>query len=273
MSIRPLVVLAALLTPPSELRAQQCMTPGYAIQVSAADGASLDSAFLSDAARSVALRWATPSLRRADFVNWRRVRERTIPAVPRWADDWRPVESNRATVTLILRRRGRPTISEPSPGSGDRLFIQSLASIVRDPIPASPELPGIPASVSTDTLALRIEFGARPETPDPGVVRFAGVQDDVILIPGSLVVNYTQRAPTTLRNPNAVGGPGQPLTATVKYDVTAEGTVDLRSIQVIESGDREFARAVTDAVARARFTPATTNCQPIRISVIQRFGS
>jgi TonB family protein len=269
MSLRLIIASAALVTLGDELRSQQCMTPGYAIRVSAADGASLDSAFLSDAAQ----RWATPSLRRADFVNWRRVRERAIPEVPRWADDWRPAESNRATVTLVLRRRGRPTISEPSPGSGDRLFDRSLSSIVRDPIPASPELPDIPASVGKDTLALRIEFGAQPETLDAGVIRFAGTQDDVILIPGTLIVNYTQRMPTSLRNPNAAGGPGQPLTATVKYDVTAEGTVDPRSIQVIDSGDREFARAVTDAVARARFTPATTNCQPVRISVIQRFGS
>jgi TonB family protein len=273
MSMRLMIVAAALVTLSDGLQSQQCMTPGYAIHVSAADGASLDSAYLSHAARTVALRWATPSLRRADFVNLRRVRERAIPEVPRWADDWRPVESNRATVTLVLRRRGRPTLSGPSPGSGDRLFDQSLASIVRDPIPASPELPGIPASVSADTLALRIEFGAQPESLVPGVIRFASVQDDVILVPGTLIVNYTQRTPTTLRDPNAAGGPGQPLTATVKYDVTAEGTVDPRSIQVLDSGDREFTRAVTDAVARARFTPATTNCQPIRVSVIQRFGS
>ena len=273
MPMRLMIASAALAILSSELRSQQCMSPGYAIHVSAADGASLDSAYLSDAARSVALRWATPSLRRADFVNWRRVRERAIPEVPRWADDWRPVEANRATVTLVLRRRGRPTISEPSPGSSDRLFDQSLASIVRDPIPASPELPGIPASVTADTLALRIEFGAKPEMLVPGVIRFASIQDDVILIPGTLNVNYAQRAPTTLRNPNTPGGPGQPLTATVKYDVTAEGTVDPRSIQVLDAGDRDFTRAVVDAVARARFTPATTNCRPVRVSVIQRFGS
>lgn len=273
MFIRLSVALGALTVLGDEVRAQSCSSPGYAIQVSAADGAELDSAFLHEAARSVAQRWATPSLRRADFVNWRRVRDRTIPEIPRWADDWRPDSTHRATAVLVIRRRGRPSISAPAPASGDRLFDNSLESILRDPLPGSPDLPAIPANVTADSLALRIDFGARPDAPLPGVIRFASVQENVILTPGSLNVQYTQRAPTTLRNPNAIGGAGQRLDATVKYDVTAEGMVDPRSIQLIEGGDRDFARAVQDALARARFTPATTNCRPVRISVIQRFGN
>jgi hypothetical protein len=271
MSLRLMTAAGLLVMCAAPLRAQQCNAPGYALQVAAADGATLDSAFLHEAARVVAHRWATPSVRRGDFVMWRRVRERAIPEIPRWADDWRPVAANATSVVLVLRRRGRAGISEPSPSTGDRLFDRSLESIVRDPLPGSPELPAIPSSVSADSLALRIDFGATPEAPVPGVIRFAAIQAEVILTPGTLNVQVNQRAPTSMRNPSAVATAA--YTATVKYDVTADGQVDPRSIQLIEVGDRDFGRAVQDALIRARFTPATTNCQPVRISVIQRFGN
>jgi hypothetical protein len=249
----------------------QCAVPGYAIQVSSADGTALDSAFLHEAARTVAFRWATPNLRRADFVVWRRVRDRAMPDIPRWPDDWRPAATNASKVVVVLRRRGRPSVSDPSPATGDVAFDRSLESIVRDPLPGSPELPEIPSSVAADTLALFVEFGAKPEAPVPGVIRFASVQADVIITPGTMNISFTQRAPTSLSRPNAVSGAG--FNATLKYDVTPEGGVDARSIQLIEAGDRDFGRAVQDALLRARFTPATTNCQPIRLSVIQRVGS
>lgn len=270
MLLRSMTALGVLVVFAAPMRAQQCNAPGYALQVTAADGATLDSAFLHDAVRAVAHRWATPSVRRADFVTWRRVRERSIPDIPRWADDWRPTSANTASVVLVLRRRGRPTISEPE-RSADQLFDRSIGSIVRDPLPGSPDLPEIPASVTADTLALRVEFGAKPEAPVPGVIRFASVQAEVILTPGTLNVSFQQRAPTSLNRPNSVTTTN--LNATVKYDVTTDGQVDPRSIQLLEAGDRDFGRAVQDALIRARFTPATTNCQPVRISVLQRFGN
>ncbi len=272
MLLRSMATLGLLVAISAPLHAQ-CAVPGYALQVTAADGATLDSAFLSEAARTVALRWATPSVRRADFVMWRRVRERTLPAIPRWADDWRPAANHAAEVVLVLRRRGRADISDPSPASGDRLFDRSLESIVRDPLPGSPELPALPASVTADSVALRIVFGAKPEGPVPGVIRFASEQSPVSVVANSLTISYTPRTPTTVVGRGAQAPSAGDIVATVKYDITEEGTVDPRSIQIVDATNRDFGRAVQDGLLRARFTAATTNCQRVRISVIQRFGN
>jgi hypothetical protein len=253
--------LALAATVSTSVAAQSCTAAGYAIAVTAADGSVLDSAFLSTAVRAIALRWQTPSGRRGSHLQWRRVRERTLPDIPRWADDWRPEAAHRAEVVIVLRRRGRPTINVPDLASGEAAFDRSLESIVRDPMPASPDLPTLPSNLVADTLALRISFGANV-ADGPGVIRFAAAQTAVLVTPGSLVV-----APP--RQPAAAG---QRPSATVKYDVTVEGHVDPRSIQILDADPRELGRNIQDALVRARFTPATTNCVPIRMSVLQNFG-
>lgn len=273
MLLRMMVALGLVLVAATPIAAQQCNVPGYAVQVTAADGATLDDAFLDEMARTVALRWATPSVRRADFLMWRRVRERTLPDIPRWADDWRPDSTHVAAVTLILRRRGRADISDPSPTSGDRMFDRSLESIVRDPLPGSPEWPSLPASVTADSIALHVVFGAKSDAPVPGVIRFAGDQTPVMVSANSLSITFTPRATSTLGGRSTSAPSSAGIAATVKYDVTTNGTVDPRSIQIVEATDRDFGRAVQDALLRARFTVATTNCQPVRISVLQRFGT
>lgn len=251
-------VLAAATPAP----AQSCAAPGYAIVVSAADGSVLDSAFLVTTARAIALRWQTPSTRRGAHLQWRRVRERSLPDIPRWADDWRPEPVHRAELVLVLRRRGRATVSAPSPASRDAAFDRSLESIVRDPMPASPEFPPLPSAIAGDTLALRVRFGGESDEGGPGVIRFASQQTAVLVTPGSLEV-----AP-----PRQPASAGQRPQATVKYDVTTEGQVDPRSIQILDADPRELGRNIQDALLRARFTPATTNCQAVRISVLQNFG-
>jgi hypothetical protein len=60
--------------------------------------------------------------------------------------------------------------------------------------------------------------------------------------------------------------------ATVKYDVDEQGAFDPRSIQVLQSSDAGFSRAVQDGLLRARFVPARANCRPITRSVVQVFG-
>ncbi len=269
-----LLLLIGLLTIAPLSRAEaQCAVGGYPITVAALGDATADSTFLASTARIIALRWATPSLRRTDFTQWRRVRERTLPEIPRWADDWRPDSSHKAEFVIVLRRRGRSDLLQPTTSSSDRLFDRSLESVLRDPLPGSPDLPLLPASVSADTLALRVRFGVEPETLMPGMVRFAAIQTPVEVVPGTLQMTFQRRAPTTIggRNTSAAAAVSG-IEATVKYDVTVEGTIDPRSLQLVDSNDREFGRTVMDALVRARFNAATTNCQPVRISVLQKFN-
>jgi hypothetical protein len=251
----------------------QVSSEGFPVTVIAADGANVSVEFLNATANAIAHRWVTPSNQRATFTQWRRVRARTLPEIPRWADDFTPAATHRASTVLVLRRRGRPTISAPSPASGDAFFDGSLASVVRDPMPASPAFPDIPASVSADTLALRVSFGIEPAEPGHGVIRFAAVQEPAALVPGSMNIDYRERRTVA---------PGERLQSSVavlegfniivKYDILVDGSVDPRSIQVLESNDRDLQRAIELALQRARFVPARTNRISVRTTVVQLFG-
>ncbi len=250
----------------------QVSSEGYPITVTALGDVRVDRAYLNEVARAVAHRWETPSAQRATYTQWRRVRERTLPDIPRWADDWTPNVTHRASTVIVLRRRGRPTMRVES-ASDDRLFDRSLMTIVRDPMPASPILPELPASVEGDTLALQVRFGVEPEGPEQGLIRFAGVQQPASLMPGSLLIDYQQRRSVSV---------GQRMQSSVavmegfniiyKYDIQVDGTVDPRSIQLLEANDRDLARAIQDALVKARFTPATTNGVSVRVTVVQVFG-
>jgi hypothetical protein len=57
-----------------------------------------------------------------------------------------------------------------------------------------------------------------------------------------------------------------------KYDVTELGEILPGSVEVLESSDHDYEVAVRDNLLRQRFQPATQNCRPIAMSVVQRFG-
>lgn len=235
---------------------------GYALVVRATGEPVLDSALLSSIARAVAYRWEVPSKRRNEFAGLQRLRTRTLPPEPRWADDWTPGEQHRAVVSLTLHRNRKVRIGEPRPASGDVLFDRSLRSIASDPMPGAPALPAIPNGLQGDSLVVEVLFGA-PETADgPGVIRFAASQSPVQLVPGTLLV-----VPTSSSNT-----PSAQRRATVKYDVTELGHVVPSSLEILESSDRELTNAIRDGLMRAQFRPAMSNCRAISLSVVQRFG-
>jgi hypothetical protein len=48
--------------------------------------------------------------------------------------------------------------------------------------------------------------------------------------------------------------------------------VDGNSIEILESSDRELSDVIRSGLLRARFEPAESNCRPITMTVVQRFG-
>ena len=244
--------------------AAQCPVGGYPISVTAAESDSIDPSYLLAFVRSAAYRWQVPSLKRADFSGWQRIRNRTLPPEPRWADDWAPNASHRAELAVTLYRNGRARAADPSPASGDPLFDRSLRSIASDPMPGAPPVPPFPPGVHADSLRLRISFGAEPDTNARGATaRFAAQQSPVRVPPGAL--SFTApRGPTT---------PSQGARrAIVKYDVLENGSIPATSIEFLESSDRDLEYAIRDALLRARLEPAQSNCRAIGMTVVQRFG-
>ncbi len=242
----------------------QCVGAGYPLHVTALVPSQLDSAYLHAAARAFAERWQVPSTKRSEYSSWRRVRNRTLPPAPRWADDWSPGEAHRARMVVTVFRDGKLRAAEPSSASGDRLFDRSLRTIATDPMPGASELPPFPTGITADSIALVVLFGEQ-EVPDgAGVTRFAFSQQPVRLIPGTLEVN----APRSARTPAA-----SERRAVVKYDVDADGSVPAASIEILESSDRDLAAAIRDGLAKVRFKPAENDCRAIRMTVLQRFGN
>jgi len=253
-----------LVTPGQLIYGQQCpavdSTQGYPLTVSWAAGTGPDSAWMSAFGRSVAYRWQTPSRRRPDYSGWRRVRERTLPPEPRWADDWSPTALHRAEMAITVYADGRLKAGEPGPASGDRFFDRTLPTIVTDPIPGAPRLPDWPYGMASDSVVLLLSFGLEDVAGPHAVVRFAAQQLPVRVVPGTLRVS----APSS--SPGAVS-----RRVSVKYDVAEDGTLVPGSIEVVESSDPALARAVRAALGAARFEAAISNCRPIRLSVIQTF--
>lgn len=263
-SIAVLAVLIGVLSRPAE--AQRCPLPdgtlGYPLSAVARDSAPLDAVYLKAFATAAAYRWRVPSKRRSTYIGWERVRSRLRTPEPLWAADWKPEARHRARLTLVLHRGGRVTVAGPPVGSGDRTFDESLASIVDAPMPAAPDFPTLPAALAADSVLVDLVFGEEPSGAG-ATIRFAAQQRPVRLVPGTLNVV----APRDVGTPNA-----RNRRATVKYDVTVEGTVDPGSIEIIESSDPEIGRAIEQALRGARFTPAQSNCRAVAQSVVQTFG-
>jgi hypothetical protein len=234
------------------------------LTVSAPGVTAADSAFLTELARAFAYRWQTPSRKRQDFTGWRGMRNRTLPPEPRWADDWSPTAVHRAHMRVVLQRNGRLRADEPDSASGDRIFDSSLRSIAIAPMPKAPELPPLPADVAADSVVLFVTFGDTATAEGPSrTIFFAAAQRPVEIVPGTLDIV----APRTSTTPSAAE-----RRAIVKYDVTEDGTVPPLSIEILQSSDRELANAISDGLRRARFRPAESNCRPIAMTVVQRFG-
>lgn len=253
-------IASASITP---LRAQCVARAGYPLSVSAMEPVALDTAYLGALSRSFAYGWQVPSNRRSEFPLWRRIRNRTLPPEPRWADDWVVDTAHKAQLRLTIFRNGRLHAAEPQPVSGNRLFDRSLRTIATEPIPRGPDLPGFPAEVSADSLVVLVTFGSIDVTGPVGITRFAAFQNPVALVPGSLEVT----APRSASTPPAIE-----RRAVVKYDVTEAGNIAPSSFEILESSDREISSAIRDGLLRARFKPAVSNCRAITMTVLQRFG-
>lgn len=267
--MRRLLPIALLLAAPlagqrgSPFSTDRCPLPddarGYPVSAAGAD-APLPAAFAMALADAAARRWEPPSRGRNQHAGLGRLRTRLQPPEPRFPDDWAPAERHVARLEATLLPEGRVGRVEVVEPSGDAAFDRSLAGALRGGAPAAPGLPELPDGL--DSLRVVLLFGAEPPE-GAAAVRFAAQQSPVRVVPGTLVLTRTrvQGAP---RGPDPA--------ATVKYDVDATGGVVPGSVEVLQASDTGFAPAVRDALQRARFTPAQSNCRTIPLSVVQRFG-
>lgn len=262
-----LTVLAVMLAATS-LQSQECPggDPGSGYPIAATfDGAMpADSAWLAAVAGASAYRWRVPSRRRNAYAGWERVQRRLLPPEPRWADDWSPEASHRAVLRVVLFRNERKPRVDVIKPSGDKRFDETVASMVEDPMPASPALPGLPPGSERDSIVVHLTLGDIPSAGVQGVVRFAAVQTRVELVRNSLQV-----VPTVGTSP---GRPASVPPVTVKYDVRENGTVDEASIEFLSGAASGMEMAIREGLRLARFKPATSNCRPIAQSVVQTFG-
>jgi hypothetical protein len=251
---------------PTVFHSPSCPVPaevrGYPVTVVRVDGAPLDSAYAAALADAVARRWETPSPGRGRHPGLGRVANRVHTPEPLWADDWVPEDRHTARIAATLHRDGGVRAVVVEAASGDRLYDRSLESIFGSRA-AEPALP-FPGSLAEDSIRVRVWLGVEPEGGGGPGVRFAAQQSPVRVVPGSLQVFAPPGGPGAR--------PGARPSATVKYDVDADGALVPGSVQVLRSSGAEFSRRVTEGVRRARFVPAQANCRPVARSVAQRFG-
>lgn len=263
-----LTALAALIgaTPAaaqsSPFQTKSCPIPaevaGYPVWAQSAGGADLDPGYASALADAVARRWAPPSPGRGDYTGLRALRSRIQPPEPRWPQDWSPTARDTARLAVTLFRDARPGPVQLLSRSGNRVFDRSVAEHFRDPAPASPSLPPLPAGA--DSVRVVIGFGIAPPA-GAGAVRFAAQQTPAQLTPGSF------RMPPLAPRTGAVQAARQ---AIIKYDIDEAGRITPGSTEVLASNGI-LASAIVDALFSARATPAVSNCRPVASSVVQRF--
>lgn len=265
---------------------------GFPVFVKSADGAVEDGDFLTAAARAIAFRWQVPTMRRNAFREWSRVKDRLVPPEPRWADDWIPGDEHRAQVAMVLYRDRRLKAAAPKPPSGDELFDNSLLSIAADPATGGPALPGLPSSVKADSVLLSVYFGGDDQAQPTGVVRFAQVQTPATPDRGALEAGGGPPATGSVATSEGGGrggrggrgggegggdrggdrgGGDRGRRAIVKFDVMATGEVKQESIEVLESADAAMTTMIKANLQRARFKPATSNCKPVSLTIVQIF--
>jgi hypothetical protein len=237
--------------------------PGYPMWVRA-EGAEVDSVYLHALAGALARRWEPPSPRRGTFPGLERLRNRLQPPEPRMPDDWAPEARHTARVQATLSARGRPGEPRIVQGSGDRGFDRTLSTAFHDGAPGAPELPPFPAGL--DSLRVTVGFGLRPEA-GAQTVRFAAQQEGVRVVTLDVRINPVPRRDGPIGM--AMSGSEE---AVIKYDVGENGRVDPGSIELLHGGRGGLAEAIRNGLAVARFQPAVSNCRPIPLTVVQRFG-
>lgn len=244
---------------------------GYPVAAWSASPSQVDTAYLSAFARASAHRWRVPSRRRD--ISWKRVSGRVVPPEPRWADDWRPGRGHHAELAVWVDRAGAVLHMELRRPSGDELFDASLHSALDDPLPNSPLLPTFTSSMRPDSILVILSFGETPADSTAasaasaqsarGVARFAVHQAPARLVGGKL-----QSSGLTVVVA-AVGPRPPPPTATVKYDVDVTGKMLPGSVEVLSSSTPQYASYVQEALGRAEFIPAQSNCRPVPVTVLQ----
>lgn len=259
-----LLVVWLLLCMPLSVSSQVCpdVDPGsgYPVAATLDTQGTVPSQWLDAVATAAETRWRVPSRRRNAYSGWKRVKHRTLPPEPRWADDWIPTDTPVAILRVVLFRDGRSPLGHVVAGSGEKRFDETLSSIWRDPMPGAPTFPGFPSTYAADSAVVSLYLGKLPDTEIVGVERFAAVQTPVELNRSTLRVSVPG------------GRSGATPRVTVKYDVTETGTVDGGSIEFLSMASYEFQEAIRSGLMRARFRPPTSNCRPIRQSVVQTFG-
>lgn len=234
---------------------------GYPVVATAPGQPSPDATWLTAVASAAAYRWRVPSHRRNSYPGWDRVKHRVLPPEPRWADDWSPAGRDTARIEIVFHRgddRGRGHVATAS-GDGD--FDHSLKTIWDDPMPASPAFPPLPAGVAGDSVVVRLALGLAPDSGRPsGSIRFAAVQTPIALVPN------------TLRVSTPSGFHGRVPRVTVRYDVTEAGSVDPGSIEFLSNVDPDLEQAIRSGLRGAEFRAPTSNCRPVRQTIVQTFG-
>lgn len=235
---------------------------GYPVSVRSDGGVLLDPAYAAALAEAAARRWEVPSRRRASFQGLQQVRDRIVPAEPRWADDWFPGAAHVARLSVTLYRDGREPAVRMDHPSGDRLFDRSLSTLFGHS-PYDHPLPPFPPGILEDSLRVRVDLGEEPgDSTRAAVVRFAAQQSPVRVTTGSLRVYRP--------SPGALASAARP-SAVLKYDVDPAGRIT--AVQVLRSSSPGFAQAAVTGLQGATFTPAQSNCRPISQSVVQSFGN
>lgn len=86
-------------------------------------------------------------------------------------------------------------------------------------------------------------------------------------------VGTTMPEPIELKSPHVPDGlpKGQEQSTTFSFVVDADGRVEPCTIQILKETDRRWTAASVQALAMARFKPAATGSQPIRLSIQHRF--
>jgi hypothetical protein len=261
-----LLLLAAAAPLAAQVPCEVDPTRGYGVWVQTPGNAVEDTTWLAAAARAIAYRWAPPSAKREQYVGWQRVRDRILPPEPRWADDWFPGEEDRATLTLVARKDGTLRTGMAKSLSSDTLFTTSLTSITDQPMPGAPAMPAWPAGLSADSLLLTVTLGLDDTYGVRGVQHFAAIQTPVAFEMGMNTANVAGGG----RRARGGGGNEGSTRLTVKYDVLASGEVKPSSIEVLD-GDSSILSRIKDLVGRARVAPATSNCRPVSMTVVQTF--
>ncbi len=208
-------------------------------------GALITAAVIATAARS-----APTTTPRQSFV------------VPLVAPTTRTPEPARAT-------QRRPPRTEPTPPTPTTLPVEVAPIVAPSDIPSTIPAPTEPSDPGTATDPSATTSGDPTGTPvgspigtAPTAYGAESVDIAARLLPRSPLPRY----PEMLKSQRLEGG------ARLRFIVSAEGKVELESVQVLEATHPAFAEAVRAVLPRLRFAPARVGRTPVRQLVEIPFG-